>query len=146
MSDGKTVLGPHILPISLYLAVGTILLVLTAVTVYISFLDFSGFNLVVAMLIAAVKATLVALFFMHLRYDSKMYSVIFVGALMFLAVFIIFTMFDTLHRDSLYEIRSQSVNPKAVIYADSTSIDSVVPSADSMAATDSTSPANNDSH
>ena len=49
---------PHILPLSLYLTVGATLLVLTAVTVAVSFYQFGAFNLVVAMAIAAVKAAL----------------------------------------------------------------------------------------
>ena len=69
------------------------LLVLTVITVYASYLDFGSMNTVVALLIATIKASLVALFFMHLRHD-KFNGVIFVGGLLFLAIFIIWTLFD----------------------------------------------------
>ena len=106
----------HILPLKLYLSVGAALIVLTAVTVAISFVHFGPFNLLIAMLIAAGKATLVALFFMHLKYDSKLYMTIFVASVVFLAVFIILTMFDTLRRDDIDEIKSKPIQEQAVIY------------------------------
>lgn len=89
---------------------------LTAVTVAISFFHFGPFNLLVAMLIAALKATLVALFFMHLKYDNKLYMIIFVTAVVFLAVFIILTMFDTMRRADVYDIEAKPIRDKAVIY------------------------------
>lgn len=47
-----------------------ILMVLTAVTVYVSYVDVGMFNIVVAMGVASIKATLVALFFMHLKFED----------------------------------------------------------------------------
>ncbi|MGH8014812.1 MAG: cytochrome C oxidase subunit IV family protein [Candidatus Zixiibacteriota bacterium] len=93
----------HVLPIKVYLGVATALLVLTAITVAVAQYHFGEFNLLIAMLVAEIKATLVALYFMHLRYDSRMYAIVFVGSLMFLAVFITFTMLDTLRRGDIYE-------------------------------------------
>jgi len=106
----------HILPLSLYLTVGGVLLVLTAITVTLSFFHFGAYNLLVAMIIAAVKAALVALFFMHLKYDSKVYMTVFVVAILFLAAFIIFTMFDTMERDQIYRIESEPISKQAVFY------------------------------
>ncbi|KAA3631310.1 MAG: hypothetical protein DWP97_13480 [Calditrichaeota bacterium] len=106
----------HILPLSLYLGIGSMLLVLTAVTVWVSFFDFGEFNLVVAMIIAASKASLVALFFMHLKYDNKLYAIIFVSSLLFLAVFIIITMFDTLRRDDVYIEKSGPIQKQSLMY------------------------------
>jgi len=60
----------HIQPASVYVTVLAILLVLTVVTVWIAGFDFGAWNLVVAMLVASVKATLVAMFFMHLKYEN----------------------------------------------------------------------------
>jgi cytochrome c oxidase subunit IV len=67
------------------------LLVLTAITVAASTIHFgSGMaNVVIAMLIASVKASLVVLFFMHLRWDKPMNAVIFCSSLFFLALFLI---------------------------------------------------------
>ncbi len=78
-------------------------MIFTAITVIVAQYQFGEYNLLIAMIIAAIKATLVALFFMHLKYDNKIYAAVFVGSLLFLAVFIIFTMFDTLRRGDIYD-------------------------------------------
>ena len=116
MDSTQTQSHHHILPLSVYINVGLALLGLTVITVWISFYNFGSFNLVVAMGVAAVKASLVALYFMHLKYDNKLYLVIFLASLLFLATFIILTMFDTLRRGDLDEIKSAPINKDAVIY------------------------------
>lgn len=121
----------HILPLSIYLGVGAALIVLTSITVTVSFYDFGPYNLLVAMIIAAIKASLVALFFMHLKYDNKLYMVIFVSSIIFLAAFVILTMFDTLRRDDIYRIESKPVNKQAVIY-DNIKADTSVTHSDSL--------------
>lgn len=60
----------HIVPLSTYKAVFIALIVLTVVTVAISRVDFGSMNIVIAMLVASVKAMLVALVFMHLKYEK----------------------------------------------------------------------------
>lgn len=60
----------HILPFSVYRNSFLILLVLTVITVAAAQVDFGALNFVMAMLIATVKATLVGLYFMHLRYET----------------------------------------------------------------------------
>jgi cytochrome c oxidase subunit 4 len=95
------------------------LIVLTAVTVWISHFHFGAYNLVVAMGVAAIKASLVALFFMHLKYDNKLYMTIFLSAIAFLAIFIVLTMFDNLTRGRIDEEKVHPINPNAVIYRDS---------------------------
>ena len=106
----------HILPLNLYLAVGSGLLVLTVITVVVAQMDFGPMNLLIAMGIAVIKATLVAMFFMHLKYDNKIYMLVFSGSLLFLGVFIIFTMFDTLRRGDIYEEIAEPYLKEAVIY------------------------------
>ena len=106
----------HILPLNLYLAVGSALLVLTVITVAVAQMDFGQMNLLIAMGIAVIKATLVAMFFMHLKYDNKIYMLVFSGSLLFLGVFIIFTMFDTLRRGDIYEEIAEPYLKEAVIY------------------------------
>jgi cytochrome c oxidase subunit 4 len=78
--------GPKI-----YALVLASLLVLTAVTVGASTIHFgSGLaNVIIAMLIASLKASLVVLFFMHLRWDKPMNAVIFCSSLFFLGLFLI---------------------------------------------------------
>jgi cytochrome c oxidase subunit 4 len=62
----------HIVPPRIYLIVGAILLFLTGVTVWASFLELNVWNPVIALFIACVKATIVVLFFMHVKYSSKL--------------------------------------------------------------------------
>ncbi len=79
-----------------YLYILLILLVLTIITVTASRIDFgsSTANVVIAMTIATIKATLVALFFMHLKDDKPINGLIFVSTLLFLAVFLGFCLVD----------------------------------------------------
>jgi hypothetical protein len=63
-----------------------------------------------------LKASLVALIFMHLYYDDKLYLTIFVMALLMLSIFIVITLFDTLRRDDIYQQTGQPINPNAELY------------------------------
>ena len=71
-----------------YSVVLTALLVLTVITVAASRVDFGSLNVTIALAIATVKASLVALYFMHLRYDKPMNAIIFVISLFFLGLFL----------------------------------------------------------
>jgi cytochrome c oxidase subunit IV len=86
---------PHVLPLWIYIATWVTLMVLTVVTVLASYVDLGAANLAIALLIATAKATVVAMMFMHLRYDHKFHAIIFSFSIIFLAIFISFTMFDT---------------------------------------------------
>ena len=61
----------HITPLSTYLTIAASLLFLSGVTVWVSYVDLGPLNIVVAMLVATIKASLVAFFFMHLLWDDK---------------------------------------------------------------------------
>jgi len=106
----------HILPLKLYLSIGIALIILTVITYTVAQIDLGPYNLVVAMLIAMTKALLVALFFMHLLYDNKLYMIIFSIGLIFIAIFIIFTMFDTMRRGDIYLEVGEPINKEAIIY------------------------------
>lgn len=106
----------HIIPVKTYLAVTGALFVLTVVTVGISYIDLGGWNAVVAVAVASVKVTLVATFFMHLKYDNRINLFIFLIGITFVSMFIILTMFDTLRRADIYEIQAEPINDKAIIY------------------------------
>lgn len=86
---------PHVLPFSTYVKTLATLLFLTVITVAASYVNFGAANLWIAMLIATVKASVVALIFMHLFYDHKFHSVVLAMGVIFLGVFIAFVMFDT---------------------------------------------------
>jgi cytochrome c oxidase subunit 4 len=89
---------PHVLPLRTYFATWAALIVLTVITVGASYVDFGVGNLIVAMLIATIKACTVAALFMHLAFDHKFHSLIIGSSLIFLGIFISFTMFDTEQR------------------------------------------------
>jgi cytochrome c oxidase subunit 4 len=86
----------HVVPVRVLLSVFAVLLALTVLTVAATWVDLGHWNLWIALGIATVKASLVALYFMHLRYDNPFYALIFVTALVFLAVFLSLTLMDTL--------------------------------------------------
>ncbi len=97
---------PHVLPLKVYFGTWIALLVLTGITVGASYVDFGSWNILIALLIATVKATIVAMMFMHLRWDHKFHAIVFSFSLVFLAVFIAFTMYDT-------ETRGRADKPQA---------------------------------
>ena len=106
----------HILPLKLYLGIAGALFVLTVVTVAAAEFDFGSFNLFIALLIATVKGTLVALYFMHLRYDNKLYVTLLVMSFVFLGIFIGITMLDTMFRGEIDPIRDLPIKKEAIIY------------------------------
>ena len=79
----------------LYVTVWAVLVILTGVTVSVSFLDMQHFTVFTALLIAAAKSTLVVLYFMHLRYDHPFNGLILVAGLGFLALFLGLVLLDT---------------------------------------------------
>src|SRR3989338_7814626 len=81
-----------------YIAVWIALLVLTVITVLVSYHNFGTWNILVAMLVATIKAALVCLFFMHLYYDNRVNQVVFVSAFAFLGIFVGLTASDELFR------------------------------------------------
>ena len=102
---------PHVLPVRTYLAVWIGLLVLTVVTVKVSYFNFGIMNLVVAMGVATLKASLVVLFFMHLKYDEKFNAIIFAGSLTFLTIFFVLTLADTMERGKVDPVEAHELVP-----------------------------------
>jgi cytochrome c oxidase subunit IV len=86
----------HISPKGLYWGIFGALMVLTAVTVGVAFLPLGVLNFPVAITIAVTKATLVVLYFMHVKYSSRLTKMI-VG----MALFFLFTMFGLTLTDYL---------------------------------------------
>ena len=84
----------HVVPVTVYVGIFVALLVLTATTTAIAFVDLGPWNTVVALGIAVVKASLVVLFFMHLKYSPLLNRTVLVGGLFWLAIMIGLTMTD----------------------------------------------------
>jgi cytochrome c oxidase subunit 4 len=87
------------------------LLILTAITVGASYIDFGSGNIVIALFIASIKATLVALFFMHLRYDKPVNGVIAGAGFLFLGIFLMFCTLDFGTRDGLKPVNWNGKTP-----------------------------------
>ena len=97
----------HITPLSVYFGIFGALMVLTAITVAVAWVDLGSLNILVALGVAVFKATLVVLYFMHLKYSSKLTWIV-VGAGMFwLLILLTITMVD-------YSTRGWMVAPTIV--------------------------------
>src|SRR5881628_3550648 len=88
----------HIVPKKVYVSIFLVLLVLTAVTIVVSLYDLGRMNAVVALTIAVVKATLVILYFMHLRYSSRLTQVVVAAGVSWLIILFALTLSDYLTR------------------------------------------------
>ena len=98
-------MSEHIVPRKVYFAVFAALIVLTATTTAVSFLDLGPWNTVVALGIAFLKATLVVLFFMHVKYSPPLTQVTIAGGLLWLAIMIVLTLSDFMTRGWLPVLR-----------------------------------------
>jgi len=85
----------HVVPLRVLAGVWGALMVLTWITVLVAGVDVGNLNIVVALTIAVIKSAFVALWFMHLRYDSPFNAVILISALAFVALFIGLALLDT---------------------------------------------------
>jgi cytochrome c oxidase subunit 4 len=88
----------HVVPVSMYVTIWAALMVGTALTVFAATVELGIFNIVVALVIATIKGTLVVLFFMHLRYSTKLTMVTVIAALFFLFILFGLSMTDYLTR------------------------------------------------
>ena len=84
----------HVVPLKVYVFVFASLLVLTGTTVGVAFMDLGALNNVVAMGIAALKASLVILYFMHVRYATRLTALVVGSGFFFLAIMIGLTLVD----------------------------------------------------
>jgi cytochrome c oxidase subunit 4 len=85
---------PHVVPLPVYLGVFAALMAGTAVTMWAAHLDFGALNTPVALVIACTKAALVVLFFMHVKYSSRLVALIVLVSILFLAILFLITFSD----------------------------------------------------
>jgi cytochrome c oxidase subunit 4 len=88
----------HIAPARFYWGIFGALTSLTIVTVYASTFNFGSANTIIAIIIATMKASLVAAFFMHLRHDKLFNTFAFLSAFLFLGIFLLLTSDDLFKR------------------------------------------------
>jgi cytochrome c oxidase subunit 4 len=92
-------MSEHIVSIRIYLTIALALIAGTALTVIAGKMDFPGpLNVIIALTIACIKATLVVLYFMHVRYSSRLIWLIFISALFWMAILFALTFSDYLTR------------------------------------------------
>ncbi|MBU0676579.1 MAG: cytochrome C oxidase subunit IV family protein [Verrucomicrobia bacterium] len=94
--------GQHVTSIRTYVTVFLCLMALTALTVWVAFMDLGFMNTIVAMTIAVIKALLVVLIFMHLKDNPKVLWIAAGGAAVWLAIMMSFTLADYLTRPASY--------------------------------------------
>jgi cytochrome c oxidase subunit 4 len=91
----------HHVPYKVYFLVWAALLVLTVVTVSVSYVDMKNVKVLTAMLIATAKSMLVLLYFMHIRFEKPLYSVMILAAMLTYGIFVALTFVDYLNRYSV---------------------------------------------
>lgn len=91
-------MSDHVVPLRVYYQVFAALMVGTYLTVQAAYFDLGAFNTLVAVGIALVKATLVVLFFMHVRYSSKLTMTVVLASVFWLGILLALTFSDYLTR------------------------------------------------
>ncbi len=91
----------HIVPPKVYIGVFAVLILMTATTTAVSFVDLGPWSTVVALGIAFFKATLVVLFFMHIKYSRRLMQITIGGGLFWLAIMLALTLSDFMSRSWL---------------------------------------------
>jgi cytochrome c oxidase subunit 4 len=99
----------HHVPMSVLVGTLVVLLILTFITVAATWVDFGAtINLWIALIIATIKGGLVALYFMHLRYDKPFNAVVLLSTLFFVALFIGLAMMDSaMYQGNIEEYRAE---------------------------------------
>lgn len=85
----------HVMPVRMLVGVFLALVLLTVLTVVATYFPTGSLEIWISLGIATVKASLVAAYFMHLRYDNPLNAVLFAFGLLFVALFVGFLLLDT---------------------------------------------------
>jgi cytochrome c oxidase subunit 4 len=91
-------MSEHILPKRVYYTIFAILMLCTYLTVQIAFFDLGPFNAVAALGIAVLKAVLVILFFMHVKYSTRLTWAVVIGSVFWFGILLVLTLSDYLTR------------------------------------------------
>jgi cytochrome c oxidase subunit IV len=85
---------PHVVSLGVYFGVFAALMIGTLLTVVAAHMDFGAFNTPVALAIAITKASLVIVFFMHVKYSPRLITLVVVGSFVWLAILLFITLSD----------------------------------------------------
>jgi cytochrome c oxidase subunit IV len=91
-------MSEHIVPTRTYYAIFAVLIAGTLLTWQIAYFDLGPFNTVAALAIAVTKATIVVLFFMHVKYSTRLTRAVVISAVFWLGIMLALTMGDYLTR------------------------------------------------
>jgi cytochrome c oxidase subunit 4 len=86
--------GPHVVPLGIYFGVFAALMIGTVLTVVAAHMDFGPLNTPVALAIAVTKASLVVVFFMHVKYSPRLITLVVVGSFVWLGIMLFITLSD----------------------------------------------------
>jgi len=98
MAHTEPVNAHHVVAKKIYYTIFGLLMFCTYLTVQIAFMDLGPLNAIAALVIATFKATIVVLFFMHVKYSTRLTWVVVLGSLFWLGILITLTMADYLTR------------------------------------------------
>lgn len=101
--------GHHVIPKALLYKVFGGLIFLTIVTVLTAQVDIGALNVPLALTIAISKAMLVVTFFMALKYDTKVNTLVFSSGVLFVVIFLTFTLLDTVFRGDLGNVGKETI-------------------------------------
>lgn len=105
--------GHHIIPQSILFKVFGGLVVLTVLTVAVAQVDLGPLNIPVAIGLATLKASLVVMFFMALKYDKGVNALVFSVGSVFVVIFLVFTLFDTAYRGDIGNVDRRTIQEEA---------------------------------
>jgi cytochrome c oxidase subunit 4 len=91
-------MSEYIVPKQTYYTIFAVLIACTMLTWRVAYFDLGPFNTVAALAIAVFKATIVVLFFMHVKYSTRLTHAVIIGALFWLGILLALTMNDYLTR------------------------------------------------
>ncbi|HEV1993033.1 MAG TPA: cytochrome C oxidase subunit IV family protein [Candidatus Acidoferrum sp.] len=97
-------MSEHIVSPKIYIAIFACLMLGTLITVWAAFQNYGKFNIVIALAVATIKATLVVLYFMHARYSPKRTQLVIVCSVFWLAILLALTLAD-------YDTRAHDTQP-----------------------------------
>jgi len=95
--EGDGILG-HVVPVRVYLLIFGALLALTATTTAVAFVDLGPLNVILMLGIAVTKALLVILYFMHVRWSTRLTQLFVTSGFVFFAILVLITMADFVTR------------------------------------------------
>jgi cytochrome c oxidase subunit 4 len=87
-------MSEHIVSKTIYFIIFAVLMVLTVVTYLVALVDLGRMNVIVALAVAVTKAVLVVLFFMHVRYSTRLTKIVVIAGFFWLALLVVLTLAD----------------------------------------------------